>query len=96
MFAVIRERAADAGVGKDQAEEFSRFRAKQPGCQGAIEAQTEDGRTMIVVLWGTEEQQQAANAALRAEGSRLNGPQWSGPPRIVSQGQVVYNDLTKS
>jgi hypothetical protein len=93
MFAVMRERASDS-VGREQGKEFSRFRAKQPGYQGAIEVQTDDGRTMIIVLWESEEQQQAATSILSAEGRRLNGPQWSGPPRIVSQGQVVYNDLT--
>jgi len=92
MFAVIRERAS-ASVGNEQAKEFSRFRAEQPGYPGAIEVQTEDGRTMIIALWESEEQQQAANSTLSAEARRLNGPQWSGPPRVVSQGQVVYNDL---
>jgi hypothetical protein len=95
MFAVIRERASDS-VGKEQAKEFNRFRATQPGYHGAIEVQTNDGRTMIVALWESQEQQQAASATLEAEGRRLNGPQWSGPPRIVGQGQVGYNDLTKS
>jgi hypothetical protein len=93
MFAVIRERASDS-VGKEHAQEFNRFRAKQPGYSGAIEVQTEDGCTMIIALWETEEQQQAATSTLSAEGRRLNGPQWSGPPRVISQGQVVYNDLT--
>jgi hypothetical protein len=94
MFAVVRERTTDAGMPNDRAEEFRRFRAKQPGYQGAIEVQADDGRTMMVILWETAEQQQAAGAALEAEGRRLNGPQWSGPPRVVGQGQVAYNDLT--
>ncbi|HZO27575.1 MAG TPA: hypothetical protein VFH48_16485 [Chloroflexota bacterium] len=92
MFGMIRERASDS-VGDEQAQEFRRFRAKQPGYSGAIEVQTDDGRTMIIALWQTEEQQQAATSTLSAEAKRLNGPQWSGPPRVVSQGHVVYNDL---
>jgi heme-degrading monooxygenase HmoA len=94
MFAVIRERASDS-VGKEQAQEFNRFKAKQPGYSGAIDVQTEDGRTMIITLWETEEQHQAAHSTLSAEGRRLNGPEWAGPPRVVSQGHVVYNDLSK-
>ncbi len=96
MYAVVRERTADSGMRTDRAEEFRRFRASQPGYRGAIEAATEDGRTMVVVLWDTPEQAQAAGAALEPEARRLNGPQWSGPPRVVGQGQVAYDDLTQA
>jgi hypothetical protein len=94
MFAVVRERTADSGMQPDLADEFRRFRAKQPGYQGTMEVATEDGRTMLVVLWDSAEQAQAASAALEPEARRLNGPQWVGPPRVVGQGQVAYNDLT--
>jgi hypothetical protein len=80
----------------DRAEEFRRFRAQQPGYQGTMEVATDDGRTMLVVLWDTAEQAQAASAALEPEARRLNGPQWGGPPRVVGQGQVAYNDLTSA
>jgi hypothetical protein len=94
MYAVVRERAADSGMRTDHAEEFRRFRARQPGYRGTIEATTDDGRTMILVLWDTPEQAQAAGVALEPEARRLNGPQWSGPPRVVGQGQVAYDDLS--
>jgi hypothetical protein len=94
MFAVVRERAANSGMREDKAEEFRRFRAKQPGYQGTIEIPTEDGRTMLVALWETAGHAQAASKALEPEGRRLNGPEWSGPPRIVAQGDVAYDDLT--
>ncbi len=94
MFAVIRERAANSGTQSEHMDEFRRFRAKQPGYKGTVEVATEDGRTMIVVLWETTEQAQAASAALEPEGRRLYGPQWSGPPRVIGQGRVAYNDLT--
>ncbi len=94
MYAVVRERTADSGMRADRIDEFRRFRANQPGYQGTMEVATEDGRTMIVVLWETTEQAQAASAALEPEGRRLYGPQWSGPPRVIGQGRVAYNDLT--
>ena len=39
MFAVVRERAPGAGMPTDRMEEFRRFRAKQPGYQGALEVE---------------------------------------------------------
>jgi len=96
MYAVVRERSADSGTRTDLAEEFRRLRASQPGYRGSLEAATDDGRTMIVVLWDTPEQAQAASAALAPEARRLNGPQWSGPPRVVGQGQVAYDDLSQA
>jgi len=94
MFAVVRERAADSGMRADRVDEFRRFRASRPGYQGSMEVATDDGRTMIIVLWETPEHARAAAAALEPEGRRLNGPQWSGPPRVIGQGRVAYNDLT--
>jgi hypothetical protein len=77
-------------------EEFRRFRAKQPGYQGALEVEIDDGRVLLVALWETAEQAKAASAALEPEGRRLNGPEWAGPPRVIGQGQVAYDDLTMS
>jgi len=57
---------------------------------------TEDGRTMIVALWETPEHATAAGANLEPEARRLNGPQWSGPPRVIGQGEVAYDDLTRA
>ena len=96
MYAVVRERSVDSGMRPEHVEEFRRFRASQPGYQGTMEMGTDDGRTMIVVLWDTPEQARAASAALEPEARRLNGPQWSGPPRVVGQGQVAYDDLSQA
>ena len=96
MFAVVRERTPGSGFGSEQAEEFKRIRAQQPGDRGAVEVEAEDGRVLIFVLWDTAEQQQAAGAALQEAGRRLGGPQWAGPPPVIGQGQVAYDDLTKS
>ncbi len=96
MFAVVRERSVDSGTRTDRAEEFRRFRARQPGYRGTLEVASDDGRTMLVSLWDTAEQAQAASVALEPEARRLNGPQWSGPPRVIGQGQVAYDDLTKA
>src|SRR5688572_1773387 len=96
VFAVVRERAPGSGFGNEQAEEFKRIRAQQPGYRGAVEVEAEDGRVLIFVLWDTAEQQQAAGAALQEAGRRLGGPQWSGPPPVIRQGQVAFNDIVTS
>jgi len=96
MFAVVRERAATSGTQSVHMDEFRRFRAKQPGYKGIVEVATEDGRTMIVALWETPEHAKAAGAKLEPEARRLNGPQWSGPPRVIGQGEVAYDDLTRA
>ena len=96
MFAVIRERAANSGTQSEHMDEFRRFRANMAGYKGTVEAATDDGRTMIVALWETPEHATAAAARLETEGRRLNGPQWSGPPRVIGQGQVRYDDLTRA
>ncbi len=96
MFAVIRERAAKSGPQSEHMDEFRRIRANLAGYKGTLEAATDDGRTMIVALWETPEHATAAAARLETEGRRLNGPQWSGPPRVIGQGEVSYDDLTRT
>ncbi len=95
MFASVRERAANSGTQSEHMDEFRRFRAKQPGYKGTVEVATEDGRMMIVALWEIPEHAKAAGAKLETEGRRVNGPQWSGPPRVIGQGQVRYDDLSQ-
>ena len=94
MFAVVRERVSGTGVGGDHLAEFRRIRAQQPGYRGIVEVADENGRVLILALWESEEQYRAARATIDEAGSRLGGPQWSGPPRAIGQGRVVYNDLT--
>lgn len=94
MFAVFRERTPGTGVGSDNLAEFRRVRAQQPGYRGIVEVADEDGRILILALWESEEQYRAARATIDEAGSRLGGSQWSGPPRAIGQGRVVYNDLT--
>jgi hypothetical protein len=94
MFAVVRERTPGSGVGDDHLDEFRRVRAQQPGYRGIVEVADEDGRILILALWESEEQYRAARATIDEAGSRLGGSQWSGPPRAIGQGRVVYNDLS--
>ena len=94
MFAVVRERVPGTGVGSDHLAEFRRIRSQQPGYRGIVEVADEDGRILILALWESEEQYRAARATIDEAGSRLGGSQWSGPPRAIGQGLVVYNDLT--
>jgi heme-degrading monooxygenase HmoA len=94
MFAVFRERTPGTGVGSENLAEFRRVRAQQPGYRGIVEVAAEDGRILILALWESEEQYRAGRATIDEAGSRLGGSQWSGPPRAIGQGRVVYNDLT--
>ena len=94
MFAVVRERTPGTGVGGDHLAEFRRVRAQQPGYRGIVEVADEDGRILILALWESEDQYRAARSTIDEAGSRLGGSQWSGPPRAIGQGTVVYNDLT--
>lgn len=94
MFAVVRERTPGSGVGSDHIAEFRRIRAQQPGYRGIVEVEDDSGRIFILALWDSEDVYRAARATIDEAGSRLGGSQWSGPPRAIGQGRVVYNDLT--
>jgi len=94
MFAVVRERTPGSGVGNDHIAEFRRVRAQQPGYRGIVEVEGDGGHIFILALWDSEDQYRAARATIDEAGSRLGGAQWSGPPRAIGQGRVVYNDLT--
>jgi heme-degrading monooxygenase HmoA len=94
MFAVVRERTPGTGVENEHLEEFRRVRAQQPGYRGIVEVADDDGRILILALWDSEDQYRAARATIDEAGSRLGGSHWSGPPRAIGQGRVVYNDLT--
>jgi hypothetical protein len=95
MFGAIRERAPGPRLGDEQIAEFRRIRTQQPGYRGIVEVEAEDGRVLILTLWDTAEQAQSAGQAIEAAGRRLGGGQWSGPPPVIGQGQVIYNDLAK-
>jgi hypothetical protein len=94
MFAVVRERAPGTGVGSDNLAEFRRVRAQQTGYRGIVEVEGDDGRILILAIWDSEDLYRAARTTIDEAGSRLGGAQWSGPPRAIGQGRVVYNDLT--
>ena len=99
MFGVVRESTFDvvkkAGASK-QVEEFARIRAQQPGYRGAVTVDAGDGRTLTILLWETEEQNQAASAKITPEAERLMGPIWKTPSQVIGSGEVIYNDLAKS
>jgi hypothetical protein len=55
----------------------------------------EGGRTLTVALWETEAQSQAGSAKIAPEAERLMGPLWTVPSRVIGQGEVIHNDITK-
>lgn len=98
MFATVREGTYDPvkmARGKAQVDEFWQIRAQQPGYQGAVTVDVGDGRVLIITLWQTPEQGQAAQAVLDPQAQRLMEPLQSVPSRIIGRGNVIYNDLTR-
>jgi heme-degrading monooxygenase HmoA len=93
MFAVVRERTPGSGVGSEHLDEFRRVRAQQPGYRGIVEVAGDDGRVFILALWESEEHYRAGRPAIDEAGERLGGARWTGAPRAIGQGRVVYNDL---
>ena len=97
MFAMIREGTADRdkmAQGRAQVEEFHRLRAQQPGYRGGVSVDTGDGKTLIVSLWDTPEQAEAAGEKMKPEADRLLGSLWTTPTRVIARGPVLYNDIS--
>ncbi|MBA2449204.1 MAG: hypothetical protein H0V51_14385 [Chloroflexi bacterium] len=99
MFAMVREGTSDPekmARGRGQAEEFQRIRAQQPGYRGSVTVDAGNGRVLIVTLWETQEQAQAARATLEPEAERLLGPLWTAPAQVIASGPVLYNDVSQT
>ena len=96
MFATIREGTADpqkVAQGNEQAEEFWRLRARQPGYRGSVTIGAENGRVLIVTLWESQQDADAASAVLEPESQRLLNALWTVPARVIARGPVVRNEL---
>jgi hypothetical protein len=99
MFATVREATFDAekmAQGRGQMEEFARIRARQPGYRSSATVDAGDGRVLIVTLWETREQAEAAQSIMEPEARRLMGPLWTGQPRLIASGPVVHHDIANA
>jgi hypothetical protein len=89
MFATIREGTSDpekVARGSEQADEFWRLRARQPGYRGSVTIGAENGRVLIVTLWESQPDADAAIAVLEPESQRLMSAVWTVPSREIARG----------
>lgn len=96
MYAVLRINTFDTAklaASTAQLEEFDRIHASQPGYAGNITVDLGGGRRMVVNLWKSEEDGQAAFAHLRPEVDRLLTPLMSAASEFLGAGPVVAVDL---
>lgn len=95
MYAVIRELTYDPqklNQGQAQADEFRRLRAQQPGAQGNLTVDVGGNRLIVIDLWDSEAQQQAAAQVLQPQAQRLIRPLLTGDARVLGSGEVIHDD----
>lgn len=96
MYAVFREATYDPqklAQGRDKGEEFARLRTQQPGFRGSFVTDAGDGWMLIVALWETQQDAEAARAVLEPAANRLLGLLFASPPRVTARGPVLRSDL---
>lgn len=96
MFATVREGTSDPekmARGRGQADEFWGIRAQQPGYRGSVTIDAGQGRVLIVTLWETREQAEAARVILEPEAERLLGALWTAPTRVIASGPVLRGEF---
>jgi hypothetical protein len=98
MYAVVRDNRYDMSKlarSSTQMKEFQERHAAQPGYEGNIVVDLGDGHMVILTLWRTEEEANAARAALEPEIERLLVPLMAAPSHLIGNGPVVVNDISK-
>jgi hypothetical protein len=77
----------------DQLAEFDRIHAARAGYLGTVEVDLGQGRRFVLNLWDTDENRQAALAALGPAVERLVNPLFSAPSELIGVGEVISTDL---
>ncbi len=98
MYAIVRENSYDSAKltrGRPDVDEFQMLHARQPGYQGTIVVELEEGRWLSVNLWDSEASASAALPAMVPAVQRLLEPMMTGPSRVIGSGPVVLTDLSK-
>ncbi len=99
MYATVREATFKSGNEERAAprlQEFWQLRARQPGYRGNVTVDAGEGRSLILTLWDSEEQATAARRVLEPEGERLMGDLRASPSRILGEGTVRQDDLSRA
>jgi len=95
MQAVLRVNPFDPGklaAGQEQAEEFNRVRAAQPGFVGSATVDLGAGRQFVLNLWDSEEHCGAGLDALGPAVGRLVNPLLARPSELTGVGPVIASD----
>jgi hypothetical protein len=78
-------------------DQFNQLRAQQPGYRGNLIIDLGNGRRLNIIFHDTKEQSEAAvpttNEALRPFVEQHLMPLMTAPPRLVSEGPVIFTDL---
>jgi len=99
MYATVREVTFKAGTEERAApliQEFRQLRARQPGYRGTVTVDAGEGRTLTLTLCDSQEQAVAARRLLMPEAERLMGDSWASPSRILGEGTVSHDDISRA
>ena len=97
MYAVVRDNRFDPeklASGGGLVEQFQTEHAAQSGYRGNLTIDAGKGRMLLVTLWQSESEAQAARSALEPAIRNFVMPLLAQPSLFVGSGEVVYDDLT--
>ena len=95
MYAVFRENTYPNDIDLTEHPNFHEFQAAhadRPGYKGTVVAEIGEGRYLSITLWQTEDDMNAARAALGPVVQRLLDPLMASPSKLLGTGRVVLND----
>jgi hypothetical protein len=97
MFAVVRDNQFDpkklASAG-GLVEQFQAEHAAQSGYRGNLTIDAGKGRMLLVTLWESQSEAQAARSALEPAIRKFVMPLLAEPSHFAGSGEVVYDDVT--
>jgi hypothetical protein len=97
MYAVLRKLTYDetrlVAGGQQQLAEFNAIHERQPGFRGSLVFRAEDGGTLALNLWESEDDAMAGLEVLRAAVQHLLEPLLREPAVLVGAGRVIDNTL---
>jgi hypothetical protein len=99
MYAVVRLNTFEPNKlagSADSLRQFDEAHAAQPGYAGNIVVDLQDGRRLVINLWGSEAHSAAALSVLGPEAARILSPLMSKPSELLAAGPVISIDLTPS
>ena len=96
LFAIVRVNTFDQdrlANTRHDLEEFDALHAGQPGYVGSLVVDLTQGRRLVVNLWQSKEQSEAALAVLSPQVGRLLNPLMTAPSEFLGAGVVLSADL---